>query len=90
MVVTTDISVFPNPFDYFIIVELTCEEDMDCIMLLSALEEKKIVRMLGAGLKTGFNRIPLYELQNLTTGFYQLDIKTAAGDEIYQTMMIKQ
>ena len=90
MVITTEFSVFPNPFDHFIIVEVSCPEDIDCIVLLTSLEEERIVRMLGAGLKGGFNRIPLYELQSLATGHYQLDIKTPAGDTIYQTVLIKQ
>ena len=47
MVLTTEISVFPNPFDHFIILEVTCEEPMDCIILLADLGPGKIVRMMG-------------------------------------------
>ena len=46
--------------------------------------------MLGAGLKAGINRIPLDDLQLLAPGTYQLNIKTAAGDAIYQTKVFKQ
>jgi hypothetical protein len=89
MVLTTEISVFPNPFDHFVILEVTCEEAVDCIILLADLEPGRIIRMMGAGLKNGINRLPLDDLQSLAAGQYQLDIKTVAGDTLYQTMLIK-
>ena len=58
MVLTTEISVFPNPFDHFVILEVTCEEAVDCIILLADLEPGRIIRMMGAGLKNGINRLP--------------------------------
>jgi hypothetical protein len=85
-----EISVYPNPFDHYIILEITCDENIDCILLLADVKEGKIVRMLGAGLKAGINRIPLDDLQLLAPGTYQLNIKTAAGDPIYQTKVFKQ
>jgi hypothetical protein len=90
MVKTIDISVYPNPFNYFIILEVTCEENTDCIILLADLGLGRIIRMLGAGLKNGINRISLDDLQTLPAGQYQLDVKTALGESIYETMLIKQ
>jgi hypothetical protein len=90
MVMAKEISVYPNPFDFYIILEITCEEDIDCIILLADIKEEKIVRMLGAGLKAGINRIPFDDLQLLPAGTYILNIKTAAGDPIYQTKVFKQ
>src|ERR1700754_2706472 len=90
MVMAKEISVYPNPFDYYIMLEITCDENIDCIILLADVKEGKIVRMLGAGLKTGTNRIPLDDLQLLPAGTYQINIKTAAGDPIYQTKVFKQ
>ncbi|HET6256851.1 MAG TPA: hypothetical protein VFE32_22460 [Puia sp.] len=89
MVLTTEISVFPNPFDYFIILEITCEEPLDCIVLLADLGPGKIVRMMGAGFRNGINRVSLDGLHTLGTGQYQLDIKTIDGDVLYQTILIK-
>jgi hypothetical protein len=89
MVLTTEISVFPNPFEHFVFLEVTCDEPLDCIILLADLSLGKIVRMMGAGLKHGTNRLSLDNLQSLTPGQYQLDIKTVAGDVLYQTMLIK-
>ncbi|MBS1606098.1 MAG: T9SS type A sorting domain-containing protein [Bacteroidetes bacterium] len=85
-----EISVYPNPFDYYIILEITCEEEVDCIILLADIKEGRIVRMLGAGLKSGINRIPLHDLELLIPGTYQLNIKTADGESIYQTKVFKQ
>jgi hypothetical protein len=90
MVLTTEISVFPNPFDYFVFLEVTCEEPMDCIILLADLGPGKIVRMIGASMKNGINRVSLDDLYSLPSGNYQLDIKTVAGEVLYQTMLIKQ
>ncbi|HEV3325302.1 MAG TPA: hypothetical protein VG052_06835 [Puia sp.] len=90
MVLTTEISVFPNPFDHFIFLEVTCEEPMDCIILLADLGLGRIVRMIGASLKNGLNRLSFDDLRSLPVGHYQLDIKTVDGDVLYQTMLIKQ
>jgi hypothetical protein len=46
--------------------------------------------MLGAGLKSGTNRIPLDNLELLEPGNYNLEIKTAAGDAVYKTRLFKQ
>jgi len=90
MVIATEVSVYPNPFDHYITLEVTCEEHQDCIILLADLIQAKIVRMMGAGLNGGINKIRLDDLDPLQPGSYQLDIRTAAGDLLYQTMLIKQ
>ena len=90
MVIASAISVYPNPFDHYVIIEVTCEENQDCIILLADLQQSKIVRMMGAGLGSGLNRIPLEDLGSLQLGSYQLDIRTSAGDILYQTLLIKQ
>jgi hypothetical protein len=86
----TEISVYPNPFKYFINIEVTCAENKDCIILLADLQNSRIIRMMGAGLGKGMNKIPLADLDSLQLGSYQLDIKSAEGDTIYQTMLFKQ
>jgi len=86
----TAVSVYPNPFDRRIEIELTCAENRDCIILLANMEDKRIIRMLGAGLEKGVNKIPLDDLQSLQHGSYQLDIKDPSGDTIYNTLLIKQ
>lgn len=86
----TEISVYPNPFDYVINIEMTCAENKDCIILLADIQNSKIIRMVGAGLGKGVNKIPLVDLQSLKLGSYQLDIKSSEGDTIYKTMLVKQ
>lgn len=90
MVMAIEISVYPNPFDHYLMLEITCEETVDCIILLADLQHGKIIRMLGAGLKIGINRVPLDDLQGLSAGNYQLEIKTAAADPVFQTRLFKQ
>lgn len=87
---TIEISVYPNPFEHYIIMEITCENEIDCIILLTDVKHGKIIRMLGAGLKAGTNRIPLDNLELLDAGNYRLEIKTAAGDAVYNTRLFKQ
>lgn len=89
MVSTTEISVFPNPFEHFVFLEVTCDEPLDCIILLADLGPGKIVRMMGAGLRSGLNRLSLDGLESLAAGQYQLDIKTISGEVLYQTMLIR-
>ncbi|MBN9380798.1 MAG: hypothetical protein J0H74_08540 [Chitinophagaceae bacterium] len=86
----TAVSVYPNPFDRFIEIELTCAENGDCIILLANMKDNRIIRMLGAGLEKGVNKIPLDNLHSLQLGSYQLDIKAPTGDTIYKTMLVKQ
>jgi hypothetical protein len=90
MVMTIEISVYPNPFEHYIMLEITCENDVDCIILLADVGQGKIIRMLGVGLKSGTNRIPLDNLEMLTAGNYNLEIKTAAGEAVYKTRLFKQ
>jgi hypothetical protein len=85
-----EISVYPNPFDYFITIEVMCAENKDCIILLADVQNSRIIRMMGAGLGKGVNKIPLENLHSLELGAYQLDIKTSEGDTIYKTQLIKQ
>ena len=87
---TIEISVYPNPFEHYIMMEITCESDIDCIILLADVNQGKIIRMLGAGLKSGMNRIPLENLELLEAGNYNLEIKTAAGEAVYRTRLFKQ
>jgi hypothetical protein len=90
MVIASAISVYPNPFDHYVTLEVTCEENHDCIILLADLHQAKIIRMMGAGLNGGTNKIRLDNLHPLQPGSYQLDIRTAAGDVLYQTLLVKQ
>ena len=87
---TFEISVYPNPFEHYIILEITCENEIDCIIFLADVEQGKIIRMLGAGLKSGTNRIPLDNLELLDAGNYNLEIKTAGGDAVFKTRLFKQ
>lgn len=90
MVIASAISVYPNPFDHYVTLEVTCEENNDCIILLVDLQQSKIIRMMGAGLNGGTNKIRLDKLGLLQSGPYQLDVRTTAGDVLYQTLLIKQ
>lgn len=85
-----EVSVYPNPFNYSITIEVASAEDTDCIILLADIQNSKIIRMIGAGLGKGINKIALENLHSLQSGAYQLDIKNAEGDSICQTKLIKQ
>jgi hypothetical protein len=90
MVMTIEISVYPNPFDHYIMLEITCDENIDCIITLTDTGHGRIIRMLGAALAGGTNRIPFDDLEPLSVGNYQLEIKTSAGEPVYRTGLFKQ
>jgi hypothetical protein len=90
MVMAIEISVYPNPFDHYIMLEITCNDSVDCIVTLADIGQGKLIRMLGAGLVGGTNRIPFDNLEDLSAGNYQLEIKTSAGDPVYRTRLYKQ
>lgn len=90
MVMTIEISVYPNPFEHYIMLEITCNDNIDCIVTLADTDQGKIIRMLGAELVGGINRIPLDNLECLSAGNYQLEIKTSAGEPVYRTRLFKQ
>ncbi|MDP4150768.1 MAG: hypothetical protein Q8927_12130 [Bacteroidota bacterium] len=87
---TIEVSVYPNPFVNSISIEVICEEEKNCIILLADIQNERIIRMMGAGLGKGLNKIPLQNLQALQLGAYQLDIKDPEGDTLYKTKLIKQ
>lgn len=85
-----DIYVYPNPFDCFINIEVTCAEEKEYIILLADIQQSKIVKMMGAGLGKGVNKIPLDDLQSLELGTYDLFIKNKLGESVYETRLFKQ
>ncbi|HVS97850.1 MAG TPA: hypothetical protein VHE54_15250 [Puia sp.] len=85
-----EISVYPNPFDHYIMLEITCNDNIDCIVTLADIGHGRIIRMLGAGLVSGTNRIPFEDLEPLSAGNYQLEIKTSTGEPVYRTRLFKQ
>jgi len=85
-----EISVYPNPFIHYIMLEITCDENIDCIISLADISQGKIIRMLGAGLVIGTNRIPFENLESHSAGNYQLEITTSSGEAIYRTRLFKQ
>ena len=89
MVIATEVSVYPNPFEQLVTVEITCAEEQDCIILLADADNDKILRMYGAGLIKGTNMVPLSNLHSLAPGSYHLDVRTSDGETLYQTVLFK-
>jgi hypothetical protein len=86
----TEIFVNPNPFTRSINIEINCPDRDDCIILLADLQNSKIVRILGAGLSKGVNKIAIEDLHSLETGNYQLDIKNTDGERLYAAKLSKE
>ena len=85
----TEILVYPNPFDYFINIEMTCPEKSNFVILLADIKGSKLTRIMGADLNKGTNRIPLIGLHSLPIGDYRLTIRSNEGELIYETILVK-
>ena len=86
----SEISVNPNPFNRSINIEINCADSDDCIIMLANLQNSKIIRILGAGLSKGVNKIAIENLHSLDNGNYHLDIKNTDGESLYAAKLSKE
>ncbi len=84
-----EINVNPNPFVGMIDIEITCFDSKDCIILLADMQSSRIVRIVGAGLNKGTNKISLDDLDFLQNGHYHLDIKNTEGESLFSQKLEK-
>jgi hypothetical protein len=86
---TMRISSYPHEFVHIVTIEIDAAAEEYCIIGLSDLSGA-ILRMLGVNLLEGVNTIPLLNLETLSPGSYNLDVKDTYGRFLYSTELIKQ
>ncbi len=85
-----EISIYPNPFHYFINIEMTSPDKRHVIISLTDQQNSKLIRLMGVGLNEGGNKIPIVGLHSLANGDYQLTIKNTRAELIYEIMLLKR
>jgi hypothetical protein len=86
---TMRISSYPHQFVHIVTIEIDATTEEYCIISLSEVSGT-ILRMLGVNLTEGLNKIPLMNLETLSSGSYHLDVKDTYGRSLYHTDLIKQ
>ncbi len=85
---TTQVSIYPNPFEYNLSFEVIVENNESTIVRM--LDEKhKIIKMMSWNLKKGTNKTSFDNLQALPSGNYYIDIKDMEGKDLFNTKLMK-
>jgi len=87
-VMTTQISVFPNPFVSSLSFEVMIPTNEATIVRMMD-ENHKIIKLLRWSLKRGTNKTTLDDLHSLPAGDYFVDIKNMEGEALFTTKLIK-
>lgn len=87
-IMTTQISVFPNPFVSTLSLEMVVSTNESAIVRMTD-EHNKIVKLLRWSLKRGTNKTTIEDLQSLPAGNYYIDIRNMEGENLFNTKLIK-
>lgn len=86
--ITTQVSIYPNPFLTSLSMEVVVEANASAIVRMID-QHDRIVKMLSWNLKTGSNKASLDDLESLPPGTYFVDIKNMAGESLFNTRLVK-
>ncbi len=85
---STQVSIFPNPFLSSLSFEVIVENNASAIVQM--LDKKlKIIKMLKWNLKKGTNQTSIDDLETLPAGDYFVDIKNMDGKNLFATKIVK-
>ena len=85
---STNISVYPNPFGSALWLEVAVEMNMDAIVRILN-QHEKIIKMLSWNLQKGINETTLNDLDALPAGTYYMEIRNPEGVNIFSTKLKK-
>ena len=85
---TTQVSIYPNPFISSLSFEVTVESNVTAIVQMLN-QDLKIIRMLSWHLKKGTNKTTIEDLDALPAGTYYIDIKNPDGNNLFTTKLAK-
>lgn len=85
---STQVSIFPNPFLSTLSFEVIVESNASTIVQM--LDKKlKIIKMIKWNLKKGTNKTSIDDLGTLPAGDYFVDIKNMDGKNLFATKIVK-
>ena len=85
---TTQVSVYPNPFASTLSFEVVVESNESAIVRMLD-HNQKIIKMMSWNLKKGTNKTSFDDLQSLPSGSYYIDIKNMEGKNLFNTKLVK-
>lgn len=85
---STQVTMFPNPFLSSLSFEVIVENQASAIIQMLD-QQLKIIKMLSWNLKKGTNKISIDDLENLPAGDYFVDIKDMDGKNLFATKIAK-
>ncbi|MEJ7736550.1 MAG: T9SS type A sorting domain-containing protein [Chitinophagaceae bacterium] len=85
---TTQVSIYPNPFASSLSFEIIVENNEATIIRLLD-QKQKIIKMISWHLKKGTNKTSFDNLQSLPNGNYFVDIKNLDGSNLFSTKIAK-
>ncbi len=85
---TSQVSVYPNPFDTILSFEVVVENNESAILRMLD-QKQKIIKMISWTLKKGTNKTSFDNLDPLPPGNYYIDIKNMDGKNLFHTKLVK-
>ena len=85
---TTQVSVYPNPFTSHLSFEISVEQNESSIVRMLN-NNQKIIKMMSWNLKKGTNKMSFENLELLPAGNYYIDIKNMEGTNLFSTRLVK-
>lgn len=85
---TLQVSIFPNPFDLLIDLEVIIPVNLPTIVRILD-HRHNIIKMMSWSLKQGTNKTSFPDLADLPAGNYIVDISNLQGENLYNTRLLK-
>jgi hypothetical protein len=85
----TNVSVYPNPFETALSLEVFVEENEETIVRMVN-NDQKIIKMLSWNLQKGTNKTSWDDLGSLPAGNYFVEIRNMEGKNMFSTKLIKK
>lgn len=85
---TTQISVYPNPFGSTLSFEVVVQQDESVIVRMLD-QKQRIIKLMSWSLKKGTNKTSFDDLDELPSGNYYIDITGSEGKTLFNTKLVK-
>ncbi len=87
-IMSTQVTIFPNPFLSSLSFEIIVENNASAIVQMLD-QQLRIIKMLSWNLKKGTNKTSIEDLEDLAAGDYFVEIKNMDGENLFATKIVK-